>query len=141
MRNSDSLSRNPLDPIPSTSWYNSSLSVPSASSLRNSVSAHSHSVPRINKENTSTNKMSDSAKCSSPPSKKWRSRKGRIERRARERERIETVLLFMMRAGPISAQQFPGSPVVPARVTQSLPARPSTPYLPCGRQCTRLPGL
>ena len=87
VRNSDPLSRNPLEQIPSTSWYNSSLSIPNASSPRNSVSAHSRSVPRINNENTSTNKMSDSAKCSSPPSKKRRSRKGRIERRARERER------------------------------------------------------
>ena len=86
VRNSDSLSRNPLEPIPSTSQYNSSLSIPSAFSPRNSVSAHSHSVPRINNENTSTNKVSDNAKCSSPPSKKGRSRKGRIERRARERE-------------------------------------------------------
>ena len=110
VKNSDSISRNPLDPIPSTSWYNSSLSVPSASSPRNSVYSHSHSVPRITKENTSANKMSASAKCSSPPPKKRRSRKGRVERRARERERererIETVLLFMMRAGPISVRQF-----------------------------------
>ena len=86
VRNSDSLYRNPLEPIPSTSWYNSSLSIPSASSPCNSVSVHSRSVSRINDENTSTNKVSDSAKCPSPPSKKRRSRKGRIERRARERE-------------------------------------------------------
>ena len=32
MRNSDSLSRNPLEPIPSTSWYNSNLAISSASS-------------------------------------------------------------------------------------------------------------
>ena len=106
VKSSDSIPRNPLDPIPSTSWYNSGFSVPSASLPRNSVYSHSRSVPRINKENISENKMSASAKCSSPPSKKRRSRKGRVERRARERERIEIILLFMMRAGPISAQQF-----------------------------------
>ena len=49
VRNSDSLSRNPLDPIPSASWYNSSLSVPSASSPRNSVYVHSRSVPGLTK--------------------------------------------------------------------------------------------
>ena len=87
VKNSDSIPRNHFDPIPSTSWYNSSFSVPSASSPRNSVYSHSRSVPKINKENTSVNKMSASAKCSSPPSKKRRSRKGRVERRARERER------------------------------------------------------
>ena len=120
VRNSDSISRNPLDPIPSTSWYNSSLSVPSASSPRNSVYSHSRSVPRINKDNTSTNKMSAGAKCSSPPPKKRRSRKGRIERRARERENRNSSFIHDARwANQRTA--IPGSPVVPARVTQSLP--------------------
>ena len=120
VRNSDSLYRNPLEPIPSTSWYNSSLSIPSASSPRNSVSAHPRSVSRINNENTNTNKMSDSAKCSSPPSKKRRSRKGRIERRARERENRNSSFIHDARwANQRTA--VPGSPVVPARVTQSLP--------------------
>ena len=106
VKNSDSLPRNPLDPIPSASWYNSNLPVPSASPPRNSVCSHSRSVPRINQENTSGNEMSASAKCSSIPSKKRRSRKGRVERRARERERAEIIHLFKTRAGPISAQQF-----------------------------------
>ena len=86
VKNSDSLPRNPLDPIPSASWYNFNLPVPSASPPRNSVCSHSHSVPRINQENTSGNEMSASAKCTSIPSKKRRSRKGRVERSARERE-------------------------------------------------------
>ena len=139
VRNSDSLSRNPLEPFPSTSWYNSSLSIPSASSPRNSVSAHSRSVPRINSENTSTNKVSDSAKCSSPPSKKRRSRKGRIGRCARERENRNSSFIHDARwANQRTA--VPGSPVVPVRVTRRS-LRPSTPYLSCGRQCTRLSGL
>ena len=106
VKNSDSLPRNPLDPIPSVSWYNSNLPVPSASPPRNSVCSHSRSVPRINQENTSGNEMSASVKCSSIPSKKRRSRKGRVERSARERERAEIIHLFKTCAGPISAQQF-----------------------------------
>ena len=121
VRNSDSLSRNPLEPIPSTSWYNSNLPIPSASSPRKTVSTHSHSVPRIiNNENTKTTQMSDNAKCSSPPSKKRRSRKQRIERRAREREnRIDSFIHDARWANQRTAA--PGSPVVPARVTQSNP--------------------
>ena len=86
VQNSDSIPRNPLDPIPSASWYNSSYPVPSASPPRNSVHSHSRPVPRINKENNSGNEMSASATRSSPPSKKRRSRKRRVERRALERE-------------------------------------------------------
>ena len=121
IRNSDSLSRNPLEPIPSTSWYNSNLAIPSASSPRNSVSAHSQSVPRINNnENTNTNNVTDNAKCSSPPSKKRRSRKRRVERRAREREnRVSSFIHDARWANQRTA--VPDSPVVPARVTQSLP--------------------
>ena len=44
---SDSIPRNPLDPIPSASWYNSSFPVPSASPPCNCVCSHSRSVPRI----------------------------------------------------------------------------------------------
>ena len=121
VRNSDSLSRNPLEPIPSTSWYNSNLSIPSASSPRKTVSTHSHSVPRnIHNENTKTTQVSNNAKCSSPPSKKRRSRKGRIERRVREREnRIDSFIHDARWASQRTA--VPGSPVVPARVTQSTP--------------------
>ena len=120
VKNSDSIPRNPLDPIPSTSWYNSSFSVPSASSPRNSVYSHSRSVPRINKENTSVNKMSASAKCSSPPPKKRRSRKGRVERRARERENRNSSFIHDARWVNQRAA-VPGIPVVPERVAQSLP--------------------
>ena len=87
VQNNDSIPRNPLDPIPSASWYNSSYPVPSASPPRNSVHSHSRPVPRINKENNSGNEMFSSATRSSPPSKKRRSRKRRVDRRALERER------------------------------------------------------
>ena len=119
VRNSDSLSRNPLEPIPSASWYNSNLPIPSASSPRKTVSTHSHSVPRItNDENTKTTQVSDKAKCSSPPSKKKRDRKYRRERRARERENRSDSFIHDARWGN-QRTAVPGSPVVPARVTQS----------------------
>ena len=86
VQNSDSIPRNPLDPIPSASWYNSNYPVPSASPPRNSVHSHSRPVPRINKENNSGNEMSASATHSSLPSKKRRSRKRKVERRVLERE-------------------------------------------------------
>ena len=48
--NSDASARNPLESIPSTTWYNSNLPLPSVSS-RGNVSTHSHPVPRnINHE-------------------------------------------------------------------------------------------
>ena len=114
VQNSDSLSRNPLEPIPSASWYNSNLPIPSASSPRKTVSTHSHSVPRItNNENAKTTQVSDSAKCSFPPSKKKRDRKHRRERRARERENRSDSFIHDARwANQRTA--VPGSPVVPA---------------------------
>ena len=121
MRNSDSRARNPLEPIPSTSWYNSNLPIPSASSPRKTVSTHSQSVPRItNHENSKTTQVFNNAKCSSPPPKKKRDRKYRRERRAREREnKIASFIHDARWAHQRTA--VPGSPVVPARVTQSTP--------------------
>ena len=107
VQNSDSQTRNPLEPIPSTSWHNSNLPIPSASSPRKTVSKHSQSVPRSNDhENSKTTQVVNNAKCSSPPPKKKRDRKYRRERRAREREKTKLLLLFMMRAWPVRAQQF-----------------------------------
>ena len=64
--------------------------------------------------------MSASAKCSSPPSKKRRSRKGRVERRAREREnRNSSFIHDACWANQRAA--VPGIPAVPERVTQPLP--------------------
>ena len=117
---SDSCTRNPLESIPSTTWYNSNLPLPSASS-RGNVSTHSHTVPRnTNHENSKTTQVRNNANCSSPPPKKKRDRKHRRERRAREREnRGESFIYDACWANQRSA--VPGSPVVPARVTQSTP--------------------
>ena len=72
------------------------------------------------------------------PLRKGGPKKGRIERRARERENRYSSFIHDARwANQRTA--VPGSPVVPVRPSRSL--RPSTPYLPCRRQCTRLPGL
>ena len=118
---SDSRARNPLEPIPSTSWYNSNLPLPSASSSRKNVSTHSQSVTRnTNHENSKTTQLFNSAKCSSPPPKKKRDRKYRRERRARERENRSDSFIHDARwANQRTA--VPGSPVVPARMTQSTP--------------------
>ena len=62
------------------------------------------------------------------------------ERGVQEREKTEVNLLFMMRAGPISAQQFQAVQSF-QQEWPSQPLRPSTPYLPCGQQCTRLSNL
>ena len=107
VQNSKSHARSPLETIPSASWYNSNLPLPSASSPRKNVPKYSQTVPRSNNnEKSKTTQVRNNANCSSPPPKKKRDRKHRRERRAREREKTEVNLLFMMRAGPISAQQF-----------------------------------
>ena len=117
---SDSCTRNPLESIPSTTWYNSNLPLPSISS-RGNVSTHSHPVPRnTNYENSKTTQVRNNANCSSPSPKKKRDRKHRRERRARQREnRGESFIHDARWANQRSA--VPGSPVVPARVTQSTP--------------------
>ena len=77
-------------------------------------------VHRINQKNTSGNEMSASAKCSSLPSKKRRSRKGRVERRALEREsRNSSFIQDACWANQRAA--VPDIPAVPVRVTQLLP--------------------
>ena len=119
--NSAASARNPLESIPSTTWYNSNLPLPSVSSREN-VSTHSHPVPRNNNnhENPRNTKVRNNANCSSPPPKKKRDRKHRRERRARERENRGEAFIHDARwANQRSA--VPGSPVVPARVTQSTP--------------------
>ena len=64
--------------------------------------------------------MSASAKCSSLPSKKRRSRKGRVERRARERENRNSSFIQDARWAN-QRPAVPGIPAVPERVTQPLP--------------------
>ena len=98
---------------------------------------------RKNEVSATTPRPSPPVPLSSIPTKKCRSRRRRLDRRAtergreREREKLGIVHLFMMRAGPISTQQF-------QQFQQERPSRflrPATPHQPCGRQCTRLPGL
>ena len=132
VQNSDSIPRNPLDPIPSASWYNSSYPVPSASPPRNSVHSHSRPVPRINKENNSGNEVSAIATRPSPPAplpsgptKKRRSRKRRVDRRAAEREVGNSSFLQDARW---------------ANQRAAVPAG-ATPHWRGGRQCTRLSGM
>ena len=121
VQNSDSHARSPLETIPSASWYNSNLPLPSASSPRKNVSKHSQSVPRSNNhENSKTTQVVNNAKCSSPPPKKKRDRKYRRERRERERENKSASFIHDARWASQSTA-VPGSPVVPARVTQSTP--------------------
>ena len=110
----------PTPPPPRHAAVHSRVSIPSHQ-RKKEVSTHSHSVPRIiNNENTKTTQVSDNAKRSSPPSKKRRYRKHRIERRARERENRSDSFIHDARwANQRTA--VPGSPVVPERMTQSLP--------------------
>ena len=114
MQNSALIPRNPLDPIPSASWYNSSYPIPSVSPPRNSVHSHSRPVPRINKENNSGNEVSAIA---TRPSKKRRPRKGRVDRRVLEREvRNNSFIQDARWANPRTAV-----PAVPAGATQPFP--------------------
>ena len=99
--------RAPLENIPSSSWYNSNLSSDS-----NSRSSVCNPVPRTNlQKNNETIPVRETAVSSSLPPKRKRDRKHRRERRARERERKEVRHLFMMRAGPVSAQETHPVPV------------------------------
>ena len=97
---SDAHARAPLGTIPSASWYNSSLPLPSAPSPRKSICKP---VPRNNVQ-----KKEKQSKCITrlvallnPPKK--RGIENIEERGVREREKITVSHLFMMRAGPISA--------------------------------------
>ena len=116
VQNSKSHARSSLETIPSASWYNSNLLLPSASSPRKNVYTP---VPRSNnQENSKTIQVRNDANSSSQPPKKKRDRKHRRERRAREREdRGESFIHDARWANQRSV--VTGSPVVPARVTQS----------------------
>ena len=98
---SDAHARASLGTIPSASWYNSNLPLPSAPSLRKNVCK---TVPRNNvTQKGETVQVHREASSSSLPPKKKRDRKHRRERGVREREKIIVSHLFVMRAGPISA--------------------------------------
>ena len=116
VQNSKSYARSPLETIPSASWYNSNLPLPSASSPRKNVYTP---VPKSNnQENSKTIPVRNNANSSSQPPKKKRDRKHRRERRAREREnRSESFIHDARWANQRSL--VPGSPIVPVGMTQS----------------------
>ena len=124
MKASDAIPRNPLDPIPSASWYNSSLSAPSAPAPSTSVHPNSRKVPRNNKENFCDNETSaiatrhpPPAPLSSIPTKKRRSRRRRLARHAAEREERHTSAAPLTQDARWANQRA----AVPAGATQPLP--------------------
>ena len=100
VKHSDARARAPLENIPSSSWYNSNLS-----SVSNSRSSVCNPVPRTNlQRNNETIPVQNQQLALLSPLRE----KGieSIEGRGvRERERKEVRHLFMMRAGPVSAQE------------------------------------
>ena len=124
VKTSDPIPRNPLDPIPSASWYNSSFKTPSVSPSSNSVRSNSRQVPRNNKENFSGNEVSAIATCPSPPAplssiptKKRRSRRRRLDKRAAEREERNSSTVPLAQDARWANQRA----AVPAGATQPLP--------------------
>ena len=103
-QSSDTRMRAPLENIPSSMWYNSTLS---------SRSSDCHPVPRNNVKDSNNEQQ----KTVSLPPKKKRNRQYRRERRARERAERGEVFNHDARC----ASQRPGDPSsssVPAQVTQ-----------------------
>ena len=115
---SDAHERAPLGTIPSASWYNSSLPLPSAPSPRKSGCKP---VPRNNvQQQGETVQVRSEASSSSLLPKKKRDRKHRRERRERERENNkESFIHDALWANQRSL--VPASSSVPVRVTQSVP--------------------
>ena len=118
VKNSDARASEPLGTIPSASWYNSNLPLPSASSPRKNVCKP---VPRNNiQPNNETIQVRNEASSSSLPPKKKRDRKHRRERRARERENNSESFIHDARWAN-QRSLVPGSSSVPVRMTQSTP--------------------
>ena len=103
-QSSDTRMRAPLENIPSSMWYNSTLS---------SRSSDCHPVPRNNVKDSNNEQQ----KTVSLPPKKKRNRQYRRERRARERAEREV----FNHDAPWASQRSgdPSSSSVPAQVTQS----------------------
>ena len=118
VNSSDARARAPLGNIPSTTWFNSNLPLPSAQSPRKNVC---NPVSRTKIQQTSeTRQVYNEASSSSLPPKRKRDRKHRRERRARERENNNESFIHDARwANQRSLVPAPSS--VPVRVTQSVP--------------------
>ena len=118
VNSSDARARPPLGTIPSASWFNSNLPLPSAQSPRKNGC---NPVPRIKvQQQSETRQVHNEANSSSLPLKRKRDRKHRRERRAREREnKIEEFIHDTRWANQRSL--VPASSSAPVRVTQSVP--------------------
>ena len=115
---SDAHAHVPLGTIPSASWYNSNLPLPSAPSPRKNVC---EPVPRNNVTQKEGNiQVHSEAYSSSLPPKRKRDRKHRRERRARERENNRESFIHDARWAN-QHSLVPASSSVPVRVTQSVP--------------------
>ena len=156
--------RNPLDPIPSTSWNNSSMCDPSVPHPNNSVRSNLRCVPRNNNSenevSATATRSSSPAPLSSAPPKKRRMRRRRQGRRAANRNTENSSAAPLTQDASWANQRA----AVPAGATQPLPensdptsARRTAVYLPSrivgdslanenspfqiGLESSRIPGL
>ena len=95
VQSSDARVRAPLENIPSSVWHNSALS------------SRANNCPPVPRNNVTDRQISNQETVPPPPKRK-RNRVHRRERRARERESAlrERKHLFMMRSGPLRAQEL-----------------------------------
>ena len=93
VQSSDASVRAPLENIPSSVWHKSALS------------SRANDCPPVPRNNV-TDRQIDNQKTVPPPPKRKRNRVHRRERRARERAERERKHLFMMRDGPLRAQEL-----------------------------------
>ena len=120
MNSRDPIPRNPLDPIPSASWNNSSVNTPSVPHPSNSVRSNLRCVPR----NKSENEVSAIATLDSPPAplssvplKKRRTRRRRLARCAANRKEESSSAAPLTQDARWANQRA----AVPAGATQLLP--------------------
>ena len=113
--------RNPLDPIPSASWNNSSMCDPSVPHPSNSVCSNLRCVPRNNNSENEVSAIatrgSSPAPLSSAPPKKCRMRRRRQARRAANRNTENSSAAPLTQDARWANQRA----AVPAGATQPLP--------------------
>ena len=120
VNSSDLIPRNPLDPIPSASWNNSSINAPSVPHPSNPVRSNLRCVPRNNSENEVSaiaTRSSPPAPLSSVPPKKRRTRRRRLARRAANRKEESSSAAPLTQDARWANQRA----AVPAGATQPLP--------------------
>ena len=124
---SDPIPRNPLDPVPSASWYNSSVNAPSVPHPSNSVRSNLRCVPRNNSENEVSaiaTRGSPPAPLSSVPPKKRRTRRRRLARHAANRKEESSSAAPLTQDARWANQRT----AVPAGATQQL-SRDQRPHI------------